>query len=140
MRFQKEAKKNSSLLDITPIVDTVFNLLIFFALSLNFVSTPGIRVRLPSSGARELTREEGDLRIVITPSQEIYLNEKRVSLEILRDRLRDAARTDRESQILIQADERVPHGKVVEIMDLARSAGFLRLAIVTQPKKSRPGR
>lgn len=140
MRFKKEAKKNSSLLDITPVVDTVFNLLIFFALSLNFVSAPGIRVRLPSSGARELTREKKDLRVVITQSQELYLNERAVSLNALRDHLSKTSQADRETQVLIQADERVPHGRVVEIMDLARSAGLSRLAIVTQPKKSRPER
>lgn len=134
MRFQKEAKKNSSLLDITPIVDTVFNLLIFFALSLNFISTPGIRVQLPESSAQEITREKRDLRVVLTAKDELFLNEKPVDLASLGDQFKNAARSNRETQILIQADQRVPHGKVVEVMDLARGAGLSRLAIVTQPK------
>lgn len=134
MRFQKEAKKNSSLLDITPIVDTVFNLLIFFALSLNFISTPGIRVQLPKSSAQEITREKKDLRVVLTAKDELFLNERPVDLASLGDQFKKAAQSNGETQILIQADQRVAHGKVVEVMDLARSAGLHRLAIVTQPK------
>lgn len=134
MRFQKETKKNSSFLDITPIVDTVFNLLIFFALSLNFISTPGIRVQLPKSSAQEITREKKDLRVVLTAKDELFLNERPVDLTSLGDQFKKAARSNGETQILIQADQRVAHGKVVEVMDLARGAGLHRLAIVTQPK------
>lgn len=137
MRFQKETKKNSSLLDITPIVDTVFNLLIFFALSLNFISTPGIRVQLPKSSAQEITREKKDLRVVLTARDELFLNERPVDLTSLGDQFRKAARSNGETQILIQADQRVAHGKVVEVMDLARSAGLHRLAIVTQPRSNK---
>src|SRR3989338_6251102 len=110
MRFQKEAKKDSSLLDITPIVDTVFNLLIFFALSLNFISTPGIRVQLPKSSAQEITPERKDLRVVMTATGQLYLNEKAVDWNRLADHFRKAGASNRETQILIQADQRVPHG------------------------------
>lgn len=137
MRFQKDSKKDSSLLDITPIVDTVFNLLIFFALSLNFISTPGIRVNLPQSTAQEITREKRDVRVVITATDQLYLNEKPVDLRGLRDHFKKASQSSRESQVLIQADQQVAHGKVVEIMDLARNAGLHRLAIVTQPKSNK---
>lgn len=139
MRFQKEAKRDSSLLDITPIVDTVFNLLIFFALSLNFISTPGIRVQLPKSAAQEITREKKDLRVVLTARDQLYLNEKPVDLDGLGAQFKKAAVSDRETQILIQADQRVAHGKVVQVMDLARSAGLYRLAIVTQPRSKKEG-
>ncbi len=137
MRFREESKQNSSLLDITPIVDTVFNLLIFFALSLNFISTPGIRVNLPKSTAKEIAQEKKDLRVVMTSSNQLYINEKPVDLKGLRTRFRKAAESDRETQILIQADQQVAHGKVVEVMDIARSLGLRRLAIVTQPKSNK---
>ena len=137
MRFQRERKRDSSLLDITPLVDTVFNLLIFFALSLNFISTPGIRVNLPKSAAQEIARERKELRVVITVTGGLYVNEKQVDTPGLAERFRQSAQADRETQILIQADQGVTHGKVVEVMDLARSAGLYRLAIVTQPKSNR---
>jgi biopolymer transport protein ExbD len=134
MRFQKESNRNNSLLDITPIVDTVFNLLIFFALSLNFISTPGIRVDLPQSSAQEISRQKKDLRVVITSADGLFLNEQPINVGNLAGEFQKAAQADRETQILIQADQRVAHGKVVQIMDLARAVGLHRLAIVTRPR------
>ena len=140
MRFRKESRRNNNFLDITPIVDTVFNLLIFFAVSLNFISTPGIQVNLPKSTAQEVARERKDLRVVITPANQLYLNEKEVDLSTLRKSFEEAAAVGRETQVLIQADEQVTHGKVVEVMDLARNAGLARLAIVTQQKSDQTKR
>jgi len=66
VRFQNKTRNDSSFIDIAPFLDTVFNLLIFFALSLNFISTPGIQVNLPRSTAQEIVREDKDLRVVIS--------------------------------------------------------------------------
>ncbi|MFQ5904922.1 MAG: ExbD/TolR family protein, partial [Candidatus Binatia bacterium] len=75
-----------------------------------------------------------DIRVVITSTNQLYLNEKPVDLSGLGNHFIKAAESNRETQILIQADQRVAHGRVVEVMDLARNAGLRRLAIVTQPK------
>ncbi|MPZ76667.1 MAG: biopolymer transporter ExbD [Deltaproteobacteria bacterium] len=136
MRFQAERKGSANLLDITPIVDTVFNLLIFFALSLNFISTPGIQVNLPKSSAQEIAKDKQDLRVIIRPSGEIFLGATRVNAQNLAAQFRQAAQANSNTQVLIQADEQVSHGKVVEVMDFARKAGLHRLAIVTRPKDS----
>ncbi len=131
---------HNSFIDIAPFLDTVFNLLIFFALSLNFISTPGIRVNLPKSTAQEIVREDKDLRVVISATNRLFLNERPVEMEDLANRFREEARLNRQTQILIQADEQVSHGTVVRVMDLARSAGLHRLAIITQPKNNRERR
>ena len=140
MRFQNKTRNHNSFIDITPFLDTVFNLLIFFALSLNFISTPGIQVNLPSSTAQEIVREDKDLRVVITATNQLYLNEGPVEIKDLENRFREVAKTNRQTQILIQADEQVAHGTVVRVMDLARTAGLHRLAIITQPKGKREQR
>ncbi len=134
MRFRTQQKSQSSLIDIAPFLDTVFNLLIFFALSLNFISTPGIRVNLPKSTAQEIVRGEKDLRIVITSNNQLYLNEKLVDRSNLMKHFTEAAESNDQTQILIQADEQIAHGIVVWVMDQARTAGLHRLAIITQPK------
>ena len=133
MRFRTPQKSQSSFIDIAPFVDTVFNLLIFFALSLNFISTPGIRVNLPKSTAQEIVRKEKDLRIVITSVSELFLNEKAVKKNELTKKLAEAAQSNDQIQVLIQADEQVTHGTVVWVMDQARQVGLNRLAIITQP-------
>ncbi len=137
MRFQNKTRNDSSLIDIAPFLDTVFNLLIFFALSLNFISTPGIRVNLPRSTAQEIVREDKDLRVVISATNQIFLNERQIEIKDLESRFREAAQKNRQTQILIQADEQVAHGTVVRVMDLARTVGLHRLAIITQPKSNR---
>ncbi len=134
MRFRTQQKSQGSLIDIAPFLDTVFNLLIFFALSLNFISTPGIRVNLPKSSAQEIVRGEKDLRIVITSNNQLYLNEKLVDHSDLPKHFTEAAESNDQTQILIQADEQIAHGIVVWVMDQARMAGLHRLAIITQPK------
>jgi len=137
VRFQNKTRNDSSYIDIAPFLDTVFNLLIFFALSLNFISTPGIQVNLPESTAQEIVREDKDLRVVISATNQIFLNERHIEIKDLGSRFREAAQKNRQTQILIQADEQVAHGTVVRVMDLARTVGLHRLAIITQPKSSR---
>jgi biopolymer transport protein ExbD len=113
--------------DLTPIVDTVFNLLIFFALSLNFAATSGgINVRLPKAATAEPVKAE-QLTISLTKDDKLYLNDKTISLDELSKTLE--GNQDKESLVIIRADNAVPHGRVVEVMDMAKTHGFSRLAI-----------
>ena len=138
MNFRPRTRPAGGFIDMTPVVDTIFNLLIFFALSMNFLVNPGITVDLPDAAAPRVAREEGDIRIGITPAGGIRLDGAPVTLDVLRTRLRELAgqrRTGgqrRDAQVLIRADRRVAHGLVVAVMDAARSAGLTRLAIMTR--------
>ncbi len=122
---------------MTPVVDTIFNLLIFFALSMNFLANPGIAVDLPGASAPRVPPGDNDIRIAIAPSGEVRLDGAPVTLPVLGARLREMAGQRRHPQVLIRADRRVSHGVVVAVMDAARSAGLTRLAIMT---RSGPGR
>jgi biopolymer transport protein ExbD len=130
MQF-KEKTYSDAHLDITPIVDTVFNLLIFFALSLNFIVTPRIKVNLPESSTEEIVREKEEIVIVIKQGNEIFINNGSVSIEQLFLILSESAQRNRETLIIIQADKEVSHGRVVKVMDTAKRAGLTRLAIAT---------
>lgn len=130
MQF-KEKTDSDAHLDITPIVDTVFNLLIFFALSLNFIVTPRIKVNLPESSTEEIVREKEEIVIVIKQGNEIFINNGSVSIEQLFLILSESAQRNRETLIIIQADKEVSHGRVVKVMDTAKRAGLTRLAIAT---------
>lgn len=121
--------------DITPLVDVVFLLLIFFMLSTTFVVSPGIRVNLPQAEAEPVRTEQQEVRIKIDAKGSIYLEDQRMSLEDLDQRLRDAARVDRDAMVVIEADEETAHKFVVDVMDRAKAAGLHRLAIATRPKR-----
>ncbi len=143
MNFRPRRKPAGGFIDMTPVVDTIFNLLIFFALSMNFLATPGITVDLPGASSPQVAREEGDIQIGITPEGGIRLDGAPVTLDVLRARLREMAGQRRaggqrgDAQVLIRADRRVAHGLVVAVMDAARSAGLTRLAIMTRREGGR---
>ena len=135
MRFRRDdnAKKGlASTLDLTPIVDVVFNLLIFFALSLNFaVTSGGINVKLPKAASAEPVKAQ-DLTINLTADGKTYLNDRVITMEKLSQKLKD--KKDKDSLVIIRTDSSVTHGRVVEAMDTVKTNGFSRLAIaVDQP-------
>jgi biopolymer transport protein ExbD len=120
-------------LDLTPLVDTVLNLLIFFMLSSSFAFQPGIRVRLPEAASREEEPKQ-DLVLILTRDHRLYLNDDPLQLAELGTRLQERLRDRNDGVVIIKADKEVLHGQVVEVMDIAKSAGAVRLAIATEPK------
>ncbi|GJM15859.1 MAG: biopolymer transporter protein ExbD [Thermodesulfobacteriota bacterium] len=141
MKFRKQKNGKSgagATLDLTPIVDVVFNLLIFFALSLNFAATSGgINVKLPSASSAEPVKTE-QLTVNLTQAGQVYYNDKEIEMDELAPKLQEIE--DKDSLVIIRADNTVPHGKVVEVMDIVKSEGFSKLAIaVDQAAGSLPG-
>jgi len=138
MKFKRQATRKLNAittLDLTPMIDVVFNLLIFFALSLNFVaSSGGINVNLPEASSAKPIKTE-NITINLTKSGKLYYNKEVATKEEIKKNLK--AVTDKSSLIIIRADNEVEHGKVVEAMDLAKIEGFSKLAIaVDQARES----
>lgn len=141
MRFRKQKNRKAgsgATLDLTPIVDVVFNLLIFFALSLNFAATSGgINVKLPSASSAEPVKTE-QLTINLTQAGKVYYNDNEIKIDDLDSKLQSI--DDKDSIVIIRADNSVPHGQVVQVMDIVKSEGFSKLAIaVDQAAGSIPG-
>lgn len=132
--IKRRSRRSSLQLDVTPMADIVFLLLIFFMLSSTFISQPGIDIKLPKARAREI-RAEKQLIVTITRENEIFVNKSRITYRDLEKeiRLRLARMTDK--VVVIRADASVKHGTVVEALDKARSAGAHKLAIATQQNK-----
>jgi len=133
MQFKEKRKKDIHL-DITPIVDTVFNLLIFFALSLNFTFTSSLNINLPEVSSKEVIGETRQAIIQITKKGEIFLNQSRVNNNSLAEMLKKIKLKTPLCNIVIQADELVPHGKVVYVMDICKKAGFNKISIAAHLK------
>jgi len=136
MNFGFEKKKATGLgIDITPLVDTVFNLLIFFALSMNFIATSGIRVELPKVKSKELIPLKESVDIFVSSSGIISIEGKEIGLDMLEGILKDIKEKGTERAI-IKADGRVFHEFVVRVLEAAKRAGFEKIAIATQTEKS----
>ena len=134
MNFKKNKKDQPSLIDIAPLIDVVFLLLIFFMVSSTFISAPGIKNDLPEATSKEIVHQKEDVTIVMRFNNEIILNSKTVTMDELKVGLEETAKKDSKALVIIQADAGVSHGKVVQVMDLARAAGLNQLAIATKPK------
>lgn len=132
MNFRPSQKKGDFTLDITPLVDTVFNLMIFFALSLNFLALSGLKIKLPQAGVREIISSQKTVDVSITADERIYLNKKEVKVEELGRLLKDMQDMGFK-KLIIKADEKVHHGLVVRILDMAKRTGFQSLAIAASP-------
>lgn len=142
MNFRSKKINNKgvgSALDLTPVVDIVFNLLIFFALSLNFAAASrGIDIKLPSASSAKTIRSD-QVTVNLTKEGLTFLNDKKITLEQLGPMLKEKA--DKKSLVIIRADSEVEHGRVVRIMDIIKSQDLNRIAIAvdieTQTEESK---
>jgi biopolymer transport protein ExbD len=134
-------RRPDPLVDVTPMIDVVFQLVLFFMVSTTFVSTPGIQVDLPRSNSQTLQATDDDLNVwlscvprggVACGSTELHLGSQSVTLAQLASAFQAAATEDLETLVVMKADQGVSHGAVVRVMDAARSTGLTRLAIATE--------
>jgi len=130
MRFKGRMELEHGLkqIDIAPLIDIVFQLLIFFMLTSSFVIQPGIKVDLPRAVTSEAVKIE-NIEIVVTGENVTYFNGKVVTTQELKALLKQVAK--REQTILIKADRRASLGRVVEIWDTARDLGVSQINIAT---------
>ena len=130
MEFER-TKKISTRLDIAPLIDVVFLLLIFFMLSSHFITQPGIKLTLPAAVTGKMHPEE-DIIIFITKDNDLFLNEEEVSLNDLLDKLRVRLGEDKKKTVTIKADEKIDLGLAVRVMDIAREAEVQGIVISTR--------
>ncbi len=135
MEFRQKRKRDIRI-DITPIVDTVFNLLIFFALSLNFTFNSSIDLNLPTASSVQSTGTKQQETIQITHAGKIFFKQSLVDKDTLTDLLKQLKSKNPACTIIIQADEAVTHGTVVSIMDRCKQAGFAKISIAAHLKDS----
>ena len=122
-------------LSMTPVIDVVLLLLIFFALTSSYVVNPGIKVDLPESSAGQIQRQPKEKQILITAEGLVYLDNKRLSMEELEKQLTEnPGGQNQGSTAFIRADKRVTHGTVVRVMNIVKKTGYA-IAIGTAPEK-----
>jgi len=119
--------------NLTPMIDVVFQLLIFFMVTAVFAITPGLDIKLPEAEESQAPEKE-NLFIVVDQDGNMKLNHKSVTFATLRDELAEKRRQlDNTTMIIIQGDERSTHGQIVQVMDIARQVGIVDQVIATEP-------
>lgn len=130
MRFKGRMELEHGLkqLDIVPLVNIVFLLLIFLMLGSNFITQPGLKVELPKVVTSEAVKYE-KIEILLTEGEQIYLDGRQVTAEELKSAFNKAAKNNQ--AVLIKADRRVSLGKASQLWDLARQSGITQINTAT---------
>jgi biopolymer transport protein ExbD len=136
MRIQCRSIKKARI-EIIPMIDTIFFLLVFFMIStLSMAQYRGMPVNLPKAASGQQAPAES-AAITINKADQIFLDKQAVDKTELPDLLRGQLAKNPELLVVINADDGVEHGRVVEVMDIARGANVARMAIAVKPKESR---
>lgn len=123
--------------DLTPMIDIVFQLLIFFMVTAVFAVTPGLDIKLPEAEEAQAPEKE-NLFIVVDQDGNMKLNHQTVTFSNLKDKIQEKRQLlDNTTMIIIQGDERATHGQIVQIMDIARQVGVVDQIIATEPNRGR---
>ncbi len=131
MKFRRKMKLEMGTIDVTPLIDVMFLLLIFFMLTSSVLMQPGIRVKLPRVHIGSPVEVE-KLEITIDDSDRIYIGKRPVTVEELKALVNDWAGRKANLPVLIRGDEDASLGCVVQVWDICKAAGITRLRIGTE--------
>ena len=130
MRFKHHIELEHGLrqIDIAPLIDVIFQLLIFFMLTSSFIVSSGIRVNLPKAVTSKMV-ESRNVEVLVSGENVIYIDGKVVNTQELKSVLKGLVANNQ--PLLIKADRRAQLGRVVEVWDMARNLGLSQVNIAT---------
>ena len=115
-------------IDMTPMLDIVFIMLIFFIVTTSFVKEAGIDVNRPSANTAQ-TVKKGNIMIAVSDGGAVWIDKRKVEVGAVRANVERLRAENPEGAVVIQADEESKSGIVVEVMDQVRLAGVLNISI-----------
>ncbi len=123
-------------LDLVPMIDVVFQLVLFFLVSTTFIITPGINLNLPQSETAEPVLVS-KLVVSVVSDEEIYINKVRYTLKDLEAPFAAMSKEQKEkvSSIVIEGDQGVPYGTLIAVLDILRREGFRGIGLRTLEKR-----
>ena len=131
MRRRRARKEEESEVNLTPMLDVVFIMLIFFIVTASFVKEAGIEITRPPAATAE-RKERGNILIAITNNDQIWIDRRQVDPRALRANIERLHAENPQGSVIIQADEESKNGLLVQVMDSARLAGVFNVSIAAQ--------
>lgn len=131
----RTSRKEEPEVSLTPLIDVVFLLLIFFMVSTTFTRESEITINLPEAAPTESERERTMIDLVIDVQGRYYVNNKllvNTQLETLRTVLQQVVEGRDDAVLLISADAKTPHQAVITAMDAARQSGIVQVSLATR--------
>lgn len=136
IRVRKTFSAHDFAIDVAPLVDVLFTLLIFFSLTSSFKQESGIKVNLPEASASGAVEHIRRIEIVIPPTGAIRVGDRDMPLEEVAAHLGKIDTAERQGYIVvIKGDADASHGRVTTVLDTVRGLGFKNVAIATRSRR-----
>ncbi len=127
----KNSVNSSAEMSLTPLIDMVFLLIIFFLLTTRFITEEGISVKLPQADSTT-PQTQREITVYVSKEGRVFIGNRAITLHQLYYELRSLIGSDRDKLVVIKADRNAILNKVVKVMDVAKTAGAARLCIATR--------
>lgn len=133
MFSETSSQEEESEINITPMLDVVFIMLIFFIVTASFVKEAGIEVNRPDAQTAEL-KEKANILIAITANNQIFVDRRRVDPRAVRANIERLHAENPQGTVVIQADKESKTETLIQVMDASRQAGVFDVAIAAQDR------
>lgn len=130
MNLRGNKRRTTPSIDMTPIIDVVFQLLTFFMLTSTFIKTSAINVDLPTSKTSDI-QPVREAIITVYANGNITFNDRAISIDDLGKTIKELYVKNNDLVVVIQSDKKVSYGIIIRIMDIVRLTGVKRLSLAT---------
>lgn len=127
MRRHHQQDEDTSI-DLTPMLDVVFIMLIFFIVTSSFIKEAGVEVQRPQAETAS-AQDKGNILIAITADGQVWIDKKPVDIRAVRSHVERLRVEQPDGAVVVQADQEARTGLVVQVMDQARLAGVRDVAL-----------
>lgn len=129
----RSKKKTDFMVDMTPLVDVVFLMLIFFMISTSFTVSNSLKLDLPNSKATQQSQEAKEVVISVDENGRLFVQDEAVDDGDLRRRILNISKGDPTMRVVLRADANARHKRVVYVLDTVRELGMGKIGIATLP-------
>src|SRR5690606_14665744 len=129
--FANLVDEEDTQIDMTPMLDVVFIMLIFFIVTASFVKESGIDVNRPDA-ATAVQKDRANILVAISDSGEIWINKRQVDVRAVQANIERLYAENPQGSVVIQADKAATTERLIQVMDAARAAGVFDVSIATQ--------
>lgn len=130
-KFKTRIVEEEQSIDMTPMLDVVFIMLIFFIVTASFVRETGVDVNRPSASTAQ-QKENANILVAIKSNGEIWMDKRRIDIRSVRSNIERLRAENPEGAVVIQADEQATAGLIVKVMDAARKAGVYDVSLAAE--------
>jgi len=128
-RSSRTTTEQTADIDMTPMLDIVFIMLIFFIVTTSFVKESGIEINRPSASKESISSQQGHIIVGIKPNGEVWIDKKLVDIRAVRANIARLHAENPQGSVVIAADKESKTGVLVKVMDQVRQAGVKNAVI-----------